>query len=72
MNASIEDIKAFNDSYVNDTYHQPSDEYDSATTNLSGVRLDLQLFFNLGWKLSNEDYFPKWYEGSEFKDARER
>ena len=67
---SIEDIKKYNDYYRINNYHQPSDEYNPETTELSGVRLDLQLFFNVGLKLSNEDYFPKWYDSSEFKAAR--
>lgn len=69
---SIEDIKKYNDNYRMVKYHQPSDEYDPETTNLSGVQLDLQLFFNVGLKLANEDYFPKWYDGSEFKAARDK
>ena len=69
---SIEDIKAYNDNYRINKYHQPSDEYNPETTDLSGVQLDLQLFFNVGLKLANEDYFPKWYDGSEFKTAREQ
>lgn len=69
---SIEEIKAYNDYYRINTYHQPSDEYNPETTELSGVQLDLQLFFNVGLKLSNEDYFPKWYDGSEFKAFREQ
>lgn len=68
---SIEEIKAHNDYYRINKYHQPSDEYHAETTVLSGVQLDLQLFFNVGLKLANEDKFPKWYEGSEFKAARE-
>ncbi|PZX46860.1 M28 family metallopeptidase [Algoriphagus chordae] len=68
---SIADMTAFKRSFGTNKYHQPSDEYDPETTNLDGVRLDLQLFFNVGFKLANEDYFPKWYEGSEFKAARE-
>ncbi|MEB8330202.1 M28 family metallopeptidase [Flavobacteriaceae bacterium KMM 6897] len=67
---SIEEIKAYNDFYIINKYHQPSDEYNPETSELSGVQLDLQLFFNVGLKLSNEDYFPKWYDGSEFKAAR--
>tara|TARA_R110002096_G_scaffold28515_1_gene86468 strand:+ start:193 stop:360 length:168 start_codon:yes stop_codon:yes gene_type:complete len=51
-------------------YHQPSDEYNAETTELSGVQLDLQLFYEVGLKLANEDYFPKWYDTSEFKAAR--
>lgn len=68
---SIEEIKAHNDYYRINKYHQPSDEYNAETTVLSGVQLDLQLLFDVGLKLANEDYFPKWYEGSEFKAARE-
>ncbi|SOE23723.1 Zn-dependent amino- or carboxypeptidase, M28 family [Spirosomataceae bacterium TFI 002] len=67
---SIEDIKKFKEDYIKNKYHQPSDEYNPETTELSGVQQDLQLFFNVGLKLGNEDYFPKWYEGSEFKAAR--
>lgn len=67
---SIEDIKMYNDNYNLILYHQPSDEYNAETTDLSGMQLDLQLLFAVGMKLSNEDYFPKWYEGSEFKAAR--
>jgi Zn-dependent M28 family amino/carboxypeptidase len=71
FNQSIEEIKTSKDYYLTHIYHQPSDEYNPETTELSGVQLDLQLFFKVGLKLSNEDYFPKWYEGSEFKAARE-
>ena len=67
---SIEEIKKYKDNYRMNKYHQPSDEYNSETTELSGVQLDLQLFFNVGFKLSNEEYYPKWYNGSEFKTAR--
>ena len=66
----IEEIKKYNDYYRINTYHQPSDEYDPETTELSGVQFDLQLMFEVGLKLSNEGYFPKWYDGSEFKAAR--
>ncbi|WP_372918057.1 M28 family metallopeptidase [Salegentibacter sp.] len=68
---SAEEVKELNDDYSANKYHQPSDEYDPETTELSGVREDLQLFYEIGLKLANEDYFPKWYEGSEFKAARE-
>lgn len=68
---SIEEVKEYNDYYRINKYHQPSDEYNAETTVLSGVQLDLQLLFNVGLKLANEDAFPKWYEGSEFKAARE-
>ncbi|EPR71088.1 M28 family metallopeptidase [Cyclobacterium qasimii] len=67
---SIEEIKAFNGSYEEFKYHQVADNYDAKTFELSGIRLDLQLFFNVGLRLANENYFPKWYDSSEFKAAR--
>jgi Zn-dependent M28 family amino/carboxypeptidase len=67
---SIDEIKKFNEDYVKNTYHQPSDEYEAGITELSGIQLDLQLLFSVGMRLANEDYFPKWYDGSEFKAAR--
>lgn len=65
-------IKKKNDEYREKRYHQPSDEYDPKTTELSGVRFDAQLLYDVGLRLSNEDYFPKWYEGTEFKAARDK
>lgn len=64
-------IKKKNDEYRQNRYHQPSDEYDPGTTELSGVQFDAQLLYEVGLGLANEDYFPKWYEGSEFKAVRE-
>ncbi|WP_339710824.1 M28 family metallopeptidase [uncultured Kriegella sp.] len=63
-------IKKMNDDYLTNKYHQPSDEYDPLTTELSGIQFDAQLFYQIGLKLANEDYFPKWYSGSEFKAIR--
>ena len=68
---SIEEVKELSTYYNINNYHQVSDEYNAETTELSGVQLDLQLFYNIGLKLANEDYFPKWYNGSEFKAGRE-
>jgi len=67
----IEYAKQVNDEYQQNKYHQPSDEFDPATTDLSGSQFDAQLFYNVGSRLANEDNFPKWYDGSEFKAARE-
>lgn len=67
----IDFIKEINNDYLNNKYHQPSDEYDPASTELSGVQFDAQLLYQVGLRLSNEDYFPKWYNTSEFKAARE-
>jgi Zn-dependent M28 family amino/carboxypeptidase len=69
---SIAEIKKYNNAYEEQKYHQVSDNYNGETTDLSGIRLDLQLFYKVGLKLADEQYFPKWKEGSEFKAAREK
>jgi len=67
----IEFVKQKKEEYQTNKYHQPSDEYDPETTELSGIQLDAQLFYEIGLRLSNEDYFPKWYDKSEFKAIRD-
>jgi Zn-dependent M28 family amino/carboxypeptidase len=52
-------------------YHKPSDEYED-WWNLEGVAEDAKLLFRVGWKLANQDAFPEWKDGSEFKAIRER
>jgi len=58
------------DAYTRDHYHQPSDEYDPATTNSEGAVEDLILLFQVGKKLAFSDRWPQWKEGSEFKALR--
>ncbi len=72
FNMSKEEVKKRNDDYNINKYHQPSDEYDSVTTELSGIQFDAQFLYEVGLKLANEDYFPKWNEGSEFKARRDK
>ncbi|MFP4089455.1 MAG: M28 family metallopeptidase [Cyclobacteriaceae bacterium] len=58
--------------WVQQNYHQPSDEYVPEEWNFEGMVNDAKLLFNIGYKLSNERNFPEWKEGSEFKAARKR
>ena len=60
------------DEYWATAYHKPADEFDEATANLHGNVEDAKLFFKIGWQLANEDKFPAWNEGSEFKTVREK
>ena len=55
--------------YTQKYYHQPSDEYDTTRMNFEGGVEDLKLLFQVGKKLAFEDVWPKWKEGSEFKNA---
>ncbi len=57
--------------YGRDRYHSPFDQFDS-TWELDGMVEDAQLLFDIGHTLSNEETFPKWKQGSEFKAAREK
>jgi len=57
--------------YTQKYYHQPSDEFDSTRMNFEGGVEDLKLLFQVGKKLSFEDAWPQWKEGSEFKAIRE-
>ena len=56
--------------YTDNRYHQPGDEY-RANWDLSGAAEDLRLYFDIGQRLANEQTFPEWYEGNEFKAIRD-
>ncbi|MDX9695221.1 MAG: M28 family metallopeptidase [Bacteroidales bacterium] len=58
--------------WLSNYYHKPTDQYDSATWDLSGIEDDAKLFFRIGYELANDTIFPKWKEGSEFKHLREK
>lgn len=53
------------------TYHSPGDEFNAEKWNMEGMIEDIKFFTNVGYKLSMETTFPKWKEGSEFKEAGE-
>src|SRR5690606_29737884 len=50
-------------------YHTQKDEYDPSYWQIDGIMNDIRIFFQIGYKLSMESSFPKWKEGSEFKEA---
>lgn len=47
-------------------YHQPCDQYRKGW-DLSGAAQDLQLFFDVGYQLTNSSDWPNWKAGAEFK-----
>ncbi|HAN19943.1 MAG: peptidase M28 [Bacteroidetes bacterium GWC2_33_15] len=53
-------------------YHKPADQYDSSTWDLSGIVDDAKILFRLGFELANDTVFPKWKDGSEFKELRKQ
>jgi Zn-dependent M28 family amino/carboxypeptidase len=64
--------KQMQDEYVNDHYHQPSDEYDAAKWNLDGGLEDIELVYLIGKRLANSTAWPGWKPGSEFKAIRDQ
>ena len=59
------------DFFTENHYHKPSDEFDPGW-DLSGMVEDLQLLLQVGLRLGNEDTFPNWKEGTEFRAKRDR
>ena len=61
--------KAQKEEWVQNIYHQPSDEY-SEDWELSGAVEDVRLLFHVGIDIANADHMPKWKPGDEFEAAR--
>lgn len=57
--------------YLTNQYHKPQDEVDTTTIDLTGMVQDARIFFNMTKKIAEEDIYPEWKEGSEFKEIRE-
>jgi Zn-dependent M28 family amino/carboxypeptidase len=60
-----------NAAWVQQNYHQPSDEYVAEEWNFEGMVNDARLLYGIGKRLANETSFPEWKPGSEFKAARD-
>ena len=64
--------KQLQDEFLRKHYHQPSDEYDSATWNSEGALSDLTLLYRVGKRIAFSTEWPKWKDNSEFKQLRSR
>jgi len=58
------------DDYTLHHYHQVSDEVNPAW-DLSGAVEDIRLLFEVGYQVANEEKYPTWLPGSEFKAKRD-
>lgn len=63
-------MMAQEEDYDANRYHKVSDEY-SPDWDMGGAVADLKLMYNIGLKLANEDSFPNWREGNEFRAKRD-
>ena len=60
------------DEYTAQRYHQPADEYDSASWDLTGGLQDVELIYSIGKKLAFSHEWPEWKPGSEFRALRDK
>lgn len=57
--------------WIDETYHQPSDEYDPEW-NLDGALQDIRLLYRVGRRLAEKDELPAWNPGDEFEASRKQ
>ncbi|MGV7210287.1 M28 family metallopeptidase [Oxalobacteraceae bacterium A2-2] len=63
--------KKAEDDYVNNNYHQPSDEW-KADWPFTGMARDLQLLYTLGHDLAESRAWPNWAQDAEFRTIRDQ
>ena len=56
--------------YITNRYHKPSDEFDP-TWDLTGALDDLELLFQVGYRIAAGVEWPNWREGNEFRAIRD-
>jgi Zn-dependent M28 family amino/carboxypeptidase len=71
LNGGTATGQALRDDYRVHRYHQPSDEW-QANWDLSGPVSDLEVLYAVGSRLANSNDWPNWYEGNEFRAARDK
>lgn len=64
-------MKQKQENWIKNYYHKPADNYEPDWWNLSGAVEDTRLLFDVGYKLSNENTFPNWRKGNEFRASRD-
>jgi Zn-dependent M28 family amino/carboxypeptidase len=58
------------DEYTDRDYHKVTDEMKADWDFAGGVE-DLRLLFEVGWRVAQENHWPEWKPGAEFKARRE-
>jgi Zn-dependent M28 family amino/carboxypeptidase len=66
----VEAGQAAAEDYRASRYHAPGDEY-AADWEMGGIVENTELFYDVGARLANSDYWPNWYEGNEFRALRD-
>jgi Zn-dependent M28 family amino/carboxypeptidase len=64
--------RAADEKYRREAYHQPADEYDAATWDLTGIAEDVSVLYQLGTQLANSRDWPNYRTTSEFRPERDK
>ncbi len=67
----IEYAKEKSSEYRSTRYHLPADEFTPESFELDGIVQDANLYMHVAEELANNQDWPKWREGSEFKAIRD-
>jgi Zn-dependent M28 family amino/carboxypeptidase len=68
---NAEELRKKQAAYNSTDYHQPSDEYDP-NWNFAGAVEDLKFLAQLAWRVAAQDEVPRYNEGDQFANARQR
>ncbi|MEM9324605.1 MAG: M28 family metallopeptidase [Bacteroidota bacterium] len=71
VDGGVELIETMKTKYLNERYHRPADEFEAVPWRFGGLYQDGNLYYEVGLRLANSEVFPRWKEGSEFKNLRE-
>jgi Zn-dependent M28 family amino/carboxypeptidase len=66
----VEAARAFGDDYRTNRYHKPADEID-ASWDFSDMTDTTEILFETGADIANSGEWPNWYDGNEFRAARD-
>ena len=57
--------------WITENYHKPSDNYEPNIWKFDGMVDDIEVYFELGYRLSTTNKFPNWREGVFYKAKRD-
>jgi Zn-dependent M28 family amino/carboxypeptidase len=64
-------IEAKDSEFLKNRYHTPRDEV-ADDWDLRGMAQDIELWFGIGLEISDNDTWPNWHEGNEFRAIRDQ
>lgn len=69
LDGGKEQGRKLHEAFISNKYHKPADEYDP-NWDLSGMKQDFQLLYQVGHTLADSDNWPEWGENVSFRETR--